>query len=588
MKTHRITGELKVRGVGGRDGGPFHLGAPEERAAYVDRVVFRDGMGQPVLPGTSLAGVLAGLAKASLRAAGWANPEQAAPFAALFGSARGVGNGTGQESRLKVFDSRLADAATLVRDRNAVNRERGSADHKRLFQEEVVDGAWAFPICLELTETGPRTPAEQDSGQDPDTLARRLLFDLLSIMEAGWATIGASSGIGYGRFRLENCCVATRDRTAPGEVLAFARDRWTARNGAGDPAFPPRPLQDGFGATTAIPGHPDGNGSPPERIRFRCVLRPEEPLLVKTGYTAEICSSTGSLRERQEVQYLRYKPVPQKFAVDAGFCLDARRRPYVPGSSLRGALRSRAERTVRTIVGDRLGPESGDRAAWNLRQAQERGQEFSKRCGYGEDDVECLVSRVFGFSGLGGRVLVSDAVPLNPHGFEVGRKLLDHVALDRFTGGAADRRKFNSRPHFPAGPPNEVSSAGDLECELELHDFDRWHLGMLLLLLRDLRLGRILLGHGRQKGFGRVRLLRLEMEVLSAPGGVLAGAMPEEAPSLGGFKAFAAALGFDSAGYVRPAQYPALAPVFREAEQAMRDCLHAWLPATAVERGGRP
>jgi len=588
MKTHRITGELKVRGVGGREGGPFHLGAPEERPAYVDRVVFRDGLGQLVLPGTSLAGVLAGLARASLRAAGWANPEQAAPFIALFGSARGVGTGTGQESRLKVFDSRLADAATLVRDRNAINRERGSADDKRLFREEVVDGTWSFPICLELTETGPRTPEEQGSDQDPDALARLLLFDALSIMEAGWATIGGSSAIGYGWIRLEGCCVATWDRSAPGEVLAFARDRWKARDGADNPFFPSRPLQDAFGTTAAIVVPPDVNTSPSERIRFRCVLRPEEPLLVKTGYTAEIRSSTGSRRERQDGQYLRYNSLPQEFAVDAAFCLDARQRPYVPGSSLRGALRSRAELTVRTIVGDRLCTENGDRAAWNLLHAQERGQEFSERGGYGEDDVECLISRVFGFSGLGGRVLVSDAVPLNPNGFELGRKLLDHVALDRFTGGAADKRKFNSRPYFPPGPPHEACSVGDLECELELRDFDRWHLGMLLLLLRDLRLGRILLGHGRNKGFGRVRLLRLEIEALSAPGGVLGAVIPEDARSLGGFKAFAAALGFNDDGYVCPVENRALANVFREAEQAMRDQLCAWPPATAGERGVRP
>jgi CRISPR/Cas system CSM-associated protein Csm3 (group 7 of RAMP superfamily) len=526
---------------------------------------------------------MASLARASLKAAGCREPEQHPAFIALFGSARGSSNGEGQESRLKVFDSRHVGAASLVRDRNAINRRRGSADKKRLFHEEVIDGTWSFPLTLEFLETGPRTSQElqlQNHGTDPDALARRLLFDVLRLLEAGWASIGGNSGIGYGRFRLENCRVMVRNRCSPDEVLAYARDRWGAKDSDGNSVFLPQSLQDVLGSAAAIPVNGGESVRPPERIRFRCTLRPLEPLLVKTGYTAEIRGNVGSRRAQQENLQLTYEPVPQEFAVDAGFCLDARGRPYVPGSSLRGALRSHVERVVRTIA--------GDAAAWDLQQAQDKGQEFSEYEDFKENNVECLVSRVFGFSALGGRILFSDAVPLYADRFECRRKLLDHVALDRFTGGAADKRKFNSRPYFPPGPPSDVGTEGDLECEIELYDFDAWHLGMLLLMLRDLRLGRVMLGHGKNKGFGRLRLEHVEIEILTAAGGVLEAALPPDAPSLGGFKTFSVALCFEDAGYLCQADGVALTTIFRRAEEAIRDQMRNWQPGPVPERGVTP
>lgn len=192
MKTYRITGNLKVRGVGRQQSGPFHIGAPDELSSYVDRVVFRDSAGRPLLPGTSLCGVMASLARASLLAAGYDNPLQLPAYIALMGSARG--NGEGQASRLIVQDSRLADSSahSLVRDRNGINRQRGTADEKRLFHEEVIDGEWSFPLNIEFMETGPRTPQESQrkaGGSDPDVLAYRLLLDVLCLLEACWANI---------------------------------------------------------------------------------------------------------------------------------------------------------------------------------------------------------------------------------------------------------------------------------------------------------------------------------------------------------------------------------------------------------------
>lgn len=572
MKTYRITGNLKVRGVGAHTTAPFHLGASDEMSSYVDRVVFRDVKGNPLLPGTSLCGVMAGLARASLRAAGYTNPERCPAYVGLFGAARG--DTDGQASRLIVHDSRLSDlgsSATAVRDRTGINRKRESAEDKRLFHEEVVDGAWVFPIEMEFAETGPRTAKEttlKERGNDPDTLALRLLLDVLSLLEAGWANIGANGSIGYGRCKLERCQITERDRCSPEQVRAFACGHWGAKNASGASAFTSENLPEVLNARAPIPVASSPACRPVEKIRFYCVLRPLEPLLVKTGYSAEVHSNRGSKKREQEQLNLSWQPEPREFPVDAGFCLNSKGLAYVPGSSIRGAVRSHVERIVRTITQD-------DDSAWDLGRADEKGREFSEKKEYDENDVGCLVSRVFGFSALGGRIRFSDAVSLNPEKFETRRKLLDHVALDRFTGGAAPQRKFNSRPYFPPHP-NNLSNDGDLECEIELVDFDRWHLGMLLLLLRDLRLGRIIIGHGKNKGFGRVRLESVKLDALAAKGGILHSVMPSNSPSIGGFQTFSVKLGFTPEDYLCCNEQERLNQTFREAEREMRDQIANW------------
>lgn len=569
MKTYRITGKLKARGVNGRNSGPLHIGAPSEQSSFVDRLVNRDSSGCPQLPGTSLCGIMAELAKYSLRAAGISRPDQHPSFTALFGAARGSNN-SGQESRLRVLDARLENSSAIIRDRNAINRERGSAENKSLFNEEVIDGAWSFPLVMYLTETGARTEAEKLNAADPhasepDTLARRLLHDVLCLLETGWSNIGGNSSIGYGRLKLDECCAAAWDRTNPDQVLAFAGDRWAAKNMEDKEVFPAIPIHDAWQFEAADASSNGQKMNSCERLRFHCTLRPQEPFLVKAGYTAETCKTAGSTRGAQENLELRYRPEEIEYAVDSGFCLDAEDMPYVPGSSLRGVLRSRAEQVIRTLA--------GNEAAWGPKLAQEQGEGFSNRSNYSENDVECLVSRVFGFSALGGRIMFSDAFPVNPAQFDKGRKLLDHVALDRFTGGAADEQKFNARPFFPAGPPGKTGDSGDLKCEIELHDFEPWHLGMLLLLLRDLHLGRIFIGHGKNKGFGRVILSAVKVEALSAPGGLLNEALPADAAALGIFKTFTEGISFNREGYVEHKENKKLNIVFREAEKAMRDMI---------------
>ena len=504
MNSYKITGLLNSRDVAGQPGGPLHIGAGGGSSIFTDRLTLRDVQGRVFVPGTSLRGVMASLARVIRRLQGGAaaSVESDPAFFALFGTSRGASEG--QASRLTVRDCpplELNGYPYYVRDRNGVNRSRGSADNKRLFHDEVADGNWSFQVHLEFHESGPKSEVEQvlmSRGQDPNGLAWNLLLSTLDLMEQGWLNIGANSAVGYGRAQLQSCQIHTRNRSDPNEVIQFALTRWQD--------FAGQPLSSRLPVTAPAMGQGTGN----ERLRITYRLRPLEPLLVKAGYTTEVCySPTDKPHPDFELDF----PLEQiPMTVDAGFCLDVNERAYVPGSSIRGVLRTHVERIVRSVAG-------ADRA-WDLSQAQSMGQTLGRCQDFTESDVNCLVSRVFGFSSLGGRLRFSDLRPIDPDGFESRRKFLDHVALDRFTGGAADQAKFNSRPYFPPGPGEELDNdeQGDLEGEIEMFDYEPRHLGMLLMLLRDLRLGRVCLGHGKYKGFGRVRLQWAAVEAINAPG----------------------------------------------------------------------
>lgn len=66
-------------------------------------------------------------------------------------------------------------------------------------------------------------------------------------------------------------------------------------------------------------------------------------------------------------------------------------------------------------------------------------------------DCQCLLCRVFGNEYQQGQVRFEDLIPLGP---ETASKRLDHVAIDRASGGAADQLKFDDQPLYgtPADP----------------------------------------------------------------------------------------------------------------------------------------
>ena len=158
---------------------------------------------------------------------------------------------------------------------------------------------------------------------------------------------------------------------------------------------------------------------------------------------------------------------------------------FIPGGSIKGPLRNRAEQILRTLV-----PESAC-------DPTERGG-----CG------QCPICKLFGFSkaegeeGKRGRLTVEDAYPKTVE--ETQEKKFDFVAIDRFTGGALEKAKFDAR----------IVTDGWFKSRVIVDNLELYELALIAHLFKDLYLKDIRLGYGKYKGFGRVKGIIREIRLL--------------------------------------------------------------------------
>lgn len=172
---------------------------------------------------------------------------------------------------------------------------------------------------------------------------------------------------------------------------------------------------------------------------------------------------------------------------------------FLPGSSLKGTLRSYCEKIARTVRPEYIGPEwccdpfdSRSSCSHRLERETLAAIRYARSC------VAC---RTFGHTGLGSHVSLTDAYPLG----EPKLEQRDGVAIDRMYGAAAN--PFNM----------EVVTQGVFRCTLTLRNFQLWQVGLLTLGLRDIGRGQVPIGFGKSKGFGRVRVTYQQLEI-SYPG----------------------------------------------------------------------
>ncbi len=163
----------------------------------------------------------------------------------------------------------------------------------------------------------------------------------------------------------------------------------------------------------------------------------------------------------------------------------------LPASSFRGALRSQAERILRTIGLDACNP-----------AFEQENEDNGKCCRKVEklDDVKnlCLACMLFGAPGWKSPLEISD-FKLKPDEYECTQQ--EFLAIDRFTGGGMHGAKFNAcaiyKPIFQGEVKinsKRLKLCGSENCQKLL--------GLLAFTLRDLIEGDITFGFGASKGYG--------------------------------------------------------------------------------------
>lgn len=174
---------------------------------------------------------------------------------------------------------------------------------------------------------------------------------------------------------------------------------------------------------------------------------------------------------------------------------DGRTTIYLPGSSLKGVIRSHSERILHTVFGndaeiccDPLA-RSGN-CFDRVRKIKKPHEQYQKLC---------LACRTFGHMENASHFLTADAYPPEPINELPVRQ---NVAIDRLSGGVA------------VGPFDmEVAMQGEFQSTLTLFNFELWQAGLIALALRDIAEGRVRLGFAKSRGLGAVNLTITQLEI---------------------------------------------------------------------------
>ena len=174
-------------------------------------------------------------------------------------------------------------------------------------------------------------------------------------------------------------------------------------------------------------------------------------------------------------------------------------RVLLPASSIRGAIRSQAERIVRTLASD---PDIASEWACQTTDAKTACHPLDDASNRHQD--LCLTCQVFGAPGWRSPISFSDFVADDTQpGLSFHQEFL---AIDRFTGGGADGLKFDAEAVYQPVLVGQMT--------IDLQRLDLWALGLLALLLRDLIEGDVVLGFGAAKGYGACWATVTDLQVI--------------------------------------------------------------------------
>ena len=186
---------------------------------------------------------------------------------------------------------------------------------------------------------------------------------------------------------------------------------------------------------------------------------------------------------------------------------DALGRPLIPGSSFKGALRSRLESFLRGIFSDR-DPESlrrlvanpSEETEWSItaKEIQKIKEEYSDDSQLTQIVIDRtdLISKLFGSPWLASKFQVRDLSVKADYWFGQYQER-DGVAIERDTETAADGKLYDFQV-VPAGTPFEFKAI--------VENAENWELGMLMVGLHQFETEQIPLGGGRSRGLGVVKL----------------------------------------------------------------------------------
>ena len=183
------------------------------------------------------------------------------------------------------------------------------------------------------------------------------------------------------------------------------------------------------------------------------------------------------------------------------------RSVYLPGSSLKGAIRAHCERIVRTLGGER--PNDGnvwacvpvtddkhDLSCSKRLDDENKAREKQKKQKLTSSEIHafsCTTCQLFGNMATASHARIEDAYPINPK--DIRREDRNGVAIDRIYGSVA------------VGPFNfEVLTAGEFTTKITVKNFTTAQLALIALAIRDFDEQRVSIGFAKSRGLGQVKM----------------------------------------------------------------------------------
>ncbi|MDY6856507.1 MAG: RAMP superfamily CRISPR-associated protein [Thermodesulfobacteriota bacterium] len=475
-----ITGRLKaLSGI--------YIGSGESGEA-TDKLIFRDSFGDIVIPGTAIAGALRTLATRTAPNLGLKNCFAidrsdsdnvcACPVCMMFGSF----NPNDESENVKASNIWVYDAVfmekkiTSIRDSVAIDRETGvsAREMRSKYDYEVLPRGSEFGFRIEIQDD---LSSEQES----------LLVTVLSEWKNGRCYLGGNLSRGLGNMQLEDIEVHNLDLSKVGKLMDFLRKDDLIKVTEKDGKWLNECIENAKKSVKKINGL-DGIYSSFAQI--------EITLEFTGGFI---------LNDVMNANRSGFDFAPKM--EDGKFLL--------PGSSLRGVLRSQAEKIVRSLVTfdvdnsnefveryPACNPVANEnaplRSCNNILRFYIKENQIDTQKGINEDHF-CLACRLFGSTYLGSRLFVSDGHLTGPKKI----KIMDFLAIDRFTGGGKEGSKFNAlvlwQPSF--------------KFRIFLENPKEWQLGWLMITLKDLHDGLLSVGSGQNKWFGKAMISDGELKI---------------------------------------------------------------------------
>jgi CRISPR/Cas system CSM-associated protein Csm3 (group 7 of RAMP superfamily) len=291
----------------------------------------------------------------------------------------------------------------VIRDGVKIDNKKGIAEDKGKFDYEVIEPGARFNLHIEVTLDGIE-----------DDFKKIMLVTMIDLLKKGEIRIGAKTNSGFGRINLVDEKICIFDFSKKEDVLRWLKQDFTVRSELGAKSFEFKPRTFTISADFVI----------------------KNSLIVRS-YNFD--------PDKPDIENIR-----------------SNGKPVLPGTSIKGAIRARAERIVKTLGK----PES---IISDLFGEVDEKKKFAKK----------------------GRITVEESV-IDGYPEEVQTR----IKIDRFTGGTIESALLETKPLFSKKDGKVIN------LKITIRDYKDHEAGLMLLVLKDLWTGDLPIGGEKAVGRG--------------------------------------------------------------------------------------